>query len=394
MVNRNELAGIAKKGAHELERQRVAGRKQSTAAVKANARQLGGDPNLKYSRISSGERRDDGSYTGSLRTYVNDWSKVANQIRETHPEVNTLQKITPNMVNEVIEYERIHGGIHGDGASEKTLKGYISAVNHVMIGSNGHFWKPQQKLALSDIYGRRDTRFGGNNEPHGKAYGTIYKELTASEWRAVNVDTYGKNQVMIDTDRAFGLRSREMFGSRGSGEYGLMDRSFVMNNGRIGVETVGKGGKYRVAWARMDMNNEMIDRYGAMARTFRSDLSREQRAKGFNAITRDGHQIFHRGHDFIPTHINRAEYAQQLLSERIAVWEQHYADMAQQGHTAPHRGEFKGYSRLTGHKLNELRGEGYTTTIANFSGPIEAFQEVSQQLGHNRLDVLLTYLTH
>ncbi len=144
----------------------------------------------------------------------------------------------------------------------------------------------------------------------------------------------------------------------------------------------------------MDMNNEMIDRYGDMARPFRSDLSREQRAKGFNAITRDGHQIFHRGHDFIPTHINRAEYAQQLLSERIAVWEQHYADMAQQGHTAPHRGEFKGYSRLTGHKLNELRGEGYITTIANFSGPIEAFQEVSQQLGHNRLDVLLTYLTH
>lgn len=294
--------------------------------MKANARQTGGDPNLNYSRISSGERRNDGSYTGSLRTYVNDWAKVANKIRETHPEVNTLQKITPNMVKEVIEYERIHGG----SASENTLKGYISAVNH----------------------------------------------------------------VMIDTDRAFGLRSREMFGTRGRGEYGLTDRSFVIHNGLIGVETVGKGGKYRVAWARMDMNDEMIDRYGDMARTFRSDLSRNQRAKGFNAITRDGHPIFHRGHDFIPTHINRAECAQQLLSERIDVWQQRYKDMAQQGHTARHSGEFKGYSRLTGHKLNELHGEGYITTIANFSGPIEAFQEVSQQLGHNRLDVLLTYLTH
>lgn len=44
MVNRNELAGIAKKGAHELERQRVAGRKKSTTVVKANARQTGRDP--------------------------------------------------------------------------------------------------------------------------------------------------------------------------------------------------------------------------------------------------------------------------------------------------------------------------------------------------------------
>lgn len=119
------------------------------------------------------------------------------------------------------------------------------------------------------------------------------------------------------------------------GEYGLTDKSFVTHHGRIGVETIGKGGKYR------------------------------------------------------------AEYAQQLLSERIDVWEKRrYADMTQQGRTAPHSGDFKGYLRLTGHKLNELRGEGYTTTIANFSGPIEIFQDVSQQLGHNRLDVLFTYLTH
>jgi hypothetical protein len=394
MVNRNDLAGIAKKGVHELERQRAAGRKQSTAKVKANARKAGGDPNLKYSRISSGERRDDGSYTGSLRTYVNDWAKVANQIRKMHPEVNTLQKITSEMVKEVIENERRYGGIGGTGASEKTLKGYVSAVNHVMVGSNGHFWKPQEKLALSDIYGRRDTRFGGNKEPHGKAYGTVYKDLTASEWRAANPDAYERNRKLVDTNRAFGLRNREIFGTRGRGEYGLTDRSFVINNGRIGVETVGKGGKYRVAWARRDMNQQMLSIFGSMARVFRSDLTQEQRSRGFNAITRNGHKIFYRSHEFIPTHINRAEYAQQLLRERIAIWEHRYEQMDRTGHIAPHRGEFKGYSRLTGSKLNELHGLGYETTIANYSGPIEAFQEVSQQLGHNRLDVLLTYLSH
>jgi hypothetical protein len=126
-----------------------------------------------------------------------------------------------------------------------------------------------------------------------------------------------------------------------------------------------------------------------MAREFRSDLTQEQRSRGFDAITRNGHKIFHRSHEFIPTHINRAEYAQQLLRERIAVWQYRCT-----GHVAPHRGEFKGYSRLTGSKLNDLHGLGYETTIANYSGPIEAFQEVSQQLVHNRLDVLFTYLKH
>ena len=77
-----------------------------------------------------------------------------------------------------------------------------------------------------------------------------------------------------------------------------------------------------------------------------------------------------------------------LLKQR---WSFYYR---KEGHIAPHSGEFKRYSRLTGHKLNELRGEGYTSTIAKFSGHIESFQEVSQQLGHNLLDVLLTYLTH
>ena len=79
--------------------------------------------------------------------------------------------------------------------------------------------------------------------------------------------------------------------------------------------------------------------------------------------------------EHIPKHIFRSEYAQTLLKEKT---EEYKSD----------RAVLKAYSGL---KIED-KYKDMETTIKGHRGAVRAFYEVSENLGHNRLDVLTKYI--
>ena len=155
-------------------------------------------------------------------------------------------------------------------------------------------------------------------------------------------------------------------------------KSFVVDkNNKIYVQTVGKGGKARLAESTVKGNEAMLKLYGDKAlrvddiETFKNNLSSEQimkfgREEPLNLKQSNNHKI--------PSHIFRSEYAQTLLKEKIS----EYSD------TSSH----KAYTTIS----KEDMGRDIETTIKGHTGSVRAFYEVSVNLGHNRLDVLTKYI--
>ena len=180
---------------------------------------------------------------------------------------------------------------------------------------------------------------------------------------------------MIDTVQAFGLRRREV--------RELNSQSFLIDDkGKMYVQTVGKGNKYRIApVCDSEMNEQMKKRWGNRAIPLQQ--ASEER---FRRVLRDEDQRLNlkgaNGHNF-GLHIHRSEYTQRYLQERIKQLDEQRGGVGR---------SYRGYSHLKtrGRSLADL--DAYRIKIGTLEGSARAFMEVSRALGHNRLDVLAKYL--
>lgn len=271
-----------------------------------------------------------------------------------------LSQVTEESVREFIADKASWGGRDGKGATAKTLKSYLTAINKVM--TIGGAWGDDQRVTLSDtdVQVRADREAG-------------YKHQTAEEWLAVNPEQAERHAQLIETAQAFGLRSREL--------QELNERSFVRDasTGKLYVQTIGKGGKFRVAECREDMERAMLDRYGQHVRELDVHQLREKNLR--DAINREELRLNIKGasgHN-LPKHVFRSQYAQKLLEQKLAEYGR------QGGGRQP-----IGWSALD--KLPKDQWGTYTIKMGTYSGDARAFLEVSRALGHNRLDVLTRYL--
>lgn len=270
-----------------------------------------------------------------------------------------IKKIDEKLVKEFLIEKANSGGRGGKSASVKTLKSYITSINKVMCSSN--VWEEKNKMELKGISEIKIT----------EEQKRVYKKESPSDWIEKHKRSYESNKSYIDTLSAFGLRRREMSD--------LSKQSFVIDkNNKMYVQTVGKGGKVRLAESTKEQNNNMIALYGGYAKRiddvkeFKSKLSsdyilRAAKTEPLNLRQSNNHKI--------PSHIFRNKYAQTLLKEKI---EEYKSDSA----------VLKAYSSLTiDDKYKDIE-----TTINGTKGSIRAFYEVSENLGHNRLDVLTKYI--
>lgn len=288
----------------------------------------------------------------SHKNHLSNWKQFAKWAEEKGlKRIGQIQKKhVENYVKELVD----------SGMSKKTIESRIGAVNKIMLYSER--WDNESRVVLSKIEGVKPRELPTK----------IYKDLTAKEWMDRNQGQYANNRDLIDTVQAFGLRRREV------GE--LNERSFLIDKqGKIYVQTIGKGNKYRVApVCDSEMNEKMKKLWGnkaipienaseiSLRRVLRNEDQR-LKLKGAN-----GHKI--------GLHIHRNEYAQRLLKNRI--------DELKSDKTR----EFRGYSHLKtkGQSLEQL--DRYEVKIGTFKGSARAFMEVSEALGHNRLDVLAKYV--
>lgn len=319
----------------------------------------------------------------SLKTYQSAWKEVATWLFD-HEHINYLRRIKPEMVERFLLDKAKHGGIKGQGASIKTLKGYISVINKVQVCSNNLAMK--QRFSLKQF-----SKLDLTHQTHK----TVYKPLTGHEWIQRNPKAYLANQQAIDTIRAFGLRARELAT--------LNSKSFLQDTqtGKYYVQTIGKGGKYRLAECRRDLQKEMADYYMPFFSTNKFDLSRFRGSKDYLLRNiKKGLRIHFKGQleHSIPKHIFRADYAQNLLQQKFNEYpigpvhcgysmvkvHDDFADL--QKHVF-HANGHQAFETVKTVPLSTVQ-----TQIGAYKGPLRAFTEVSSNLGHNRLDVLLKYL--
>ena len=219
-----------------------------------------------------------------------------------------------------------------------------------------------------------------------KIYQQREKPLNSTEWRERYPSYYHKYQGQIDTIRAFGLRRRELVGgSSYHGKDGLGKNSLYWSkSGRIMAVTLGKGGKFRQIECRLDLQPKMQKLYGEYIRP----TNEMPRNKAEYMRIMKTNKPFYGGYSHsIPSHIFRADYAQFKLRELAS---KSFSGSRVYSYSkrikSPQSGKYH-YVRTT--KTHDLSKQ---YQIGVYKAPFGAFYKLSEYMGHNRLDVLQSYL--
>lgn len=314
----------------------------------------------------------------SMTKHLSAINQVAIYIQDTY-KVRDWKNVDVSMIQDFLNHMQKNGGRSGAGASEKTLKGYVTAINKVMV--TARVWDEADVVSLSSLEIEK-----------GKTH--VNKILTSDEWIRMNHDKYLQYQIQIDFARAFGIRREEMFGQKSMqkrGKNGVTANSlFIDDDNRLYAQVIGKGGKMRVAKCREDMNVEMLNRYEPYARSLSYCDSDKERFKRENYR---GQKIIDGIDNAIPLHIYRNEYVRQRVIEESMKY------------GTDSNSPRIGYSRLKMEQGVIVRvgydndgrearivENGTITKIKTLEADVRAFMTISQELGHNRLDVMTKYL--
>lgn len=355
--SRLEIAGFT-----ALKKSREIGKKRSRDAFKKS------DSDKKY--ISS---------PNSLKKHQSVWREFAKYATETGG-IKRLNQVTPQLAQAFVQGRARTGGRSGSGASEKTLKGYVTGINKVMLGSK--VWKEGLEYSKMSV-----------NPTQKGMLKKMYKIENSDEWISNHSETYQNYQQAIDTIRAFGLRANEL--------RTLNSNSFLTDNGKLYAQTVGKGGKYRIAECRSDLQDKMTNYYSQHIKD--KDVTALKNSDNSAYVIRNAQKypLKIKGYNSskFAKHIFRAEYARKLLQEKFEEYgpgriKTAYSavkidsdDTLIQKHVFEHDTGRSYYVPIKQVKTRDIQ-----TTIAGYTGNLAAFRDVSEALGHNRLDVLLRYL--
>lgn len=296
----------------------------------------------------------------SLEAHKSAWKQFADWAKSAG--VKNLKKVDEATVTKFLTEKAQTGGRDGKGATAKTLKGYVTAINKVM--TTGKLWQDDQRVELRDL----DVTVRSDREAG-------YKHLTAVEWRQRNPQGWNQYKDTLEVVQAFGLRRRELVE--------LNERSFVKDSqtGKLYVQTIGKGGKFRLAECRADMAERMEQRFSQYVQELdTSRLKADNLRKVLNS-ERGRLNLANADASRMPRHIFRAEYAENLLKQKLTEYNQERGSEPK---------IVMSYRRLD--QMPKSEWSRYVTKIGRYSGDARAFLEVSRALGHNRLDVLTRYI--
>lgn len=270
----------------------------------------------------------------SLDVHLSRAKSFYNWVKANHIKVHKLSELTPKLATKYLMYEQ------QNGRSPWTVSSDMLMFNHAEVGS-GNWNQSITKKNIKENYGYKLERRSAKLITHSRGY-------NAKSWINSHKNEYYKYKDEIDVARAFGLRRDEIIGNQG-GHNGVIDKSFINNKGKMRVQTIGKGGKYRVADCLNKYNDEMLNKYGQNA------VSEPYGRTGFKKLLSTDKPIFNVRCRDVAFHSLRSEYAINKFEELN-----------------------------TGRDDEQLDINGY-------KGDKSAFEQVSKNLGHNRLDVLKSY---
>lgn len=288
---------------------------------------------------------------------ISSTERISKIIKDNDIEVRRLSDLNLDTVTQIMQAE------NDAGYSASTMQSDILAINHVAIGSGS--------MSVDDHFTKAKINDNAGSEIVPKRSGDIadqrYKALDATEWIDRNEDKYTRWQEPIDFIRGTGFRRRE-----------TEDFSVVKDeDDHIWAMTpYGKGGKTRFAEVRDDYKDAVLTAVGKSEEELpvvgddekQKILDDHDYAEGFVRLHDDSVTI----PKDCPAHIFRADYAKGL-AEQLSE-EKDYSDS--DPYVSPYGAT---------HPATEEH------TIGVVTAPYGALMEVSESMGHNRLDVLSRY---
>lgn len=186
----------------------------------------------------------------------------------------------------------------------------------------------------------------GLNKREGNLSERRLQDITRS--REVKEHDFKYNQTnysqQIDIARAFGLRRESITG----GNYAVKESSFFIKNNNLYVSVIEKGGRYREAQCLESYKNDIVSRYDV---EFRDSFTKNEFIEHY--VDDKNNALFDSYTAKIDNHAFRSEYATNL------------------------------YKELASQKENLLNDyKGYDS---------ELLKEVSENLGHSRLSVVVSH---
>lgn len=235
------------------------------------------------------------------------------------------------------------------GLSAGTQSQDLRLINHILIG---------KKLASSQLR-KEDVGIARRSNLIAEQQ---YKSLTSKEWEDTHRIAYKHHRNQIEFIRDTGLRRSEL----NAFKLYRVDSTYK-------VLTIGKNGKSRFAEVRPSTEGAVLNVLGnpqvPSISTEKAQEILEKPSYIKSQIQSQGQSI--KLSDKIPSHIHRAYYAQQLIQQ-----------LSQRDYSST------SYTTRSG----VVHNGADMYQIGAYKAPYGAFMELSEDMGHNRLEVLKNYL--
>lgn len=279
----------------------------------------------------------------SLKTHLSRAKGFAKWLKESHPEVKELDDISRSIAGEYLQAQQ------EKGYTTRTIESDMTMINHVQIGRDK--WSKEERLTKKEF----------NIKPRNK---NDIKNNRGQKESNIKHNEY--HQKVIEFGQAFGLRKSELVPNRQNDLYAVATNSIYLKGERIFLITEGKGGRFRTIEALESHQNMIQSEYGEYIQKVEELPNQEQ----FRSEYDKEKQLFKSISNNARIHVNcRQYYTDQKLNELEKSGRQ--------------------FELLSQNKM-ESGKETYKTNGREMRRDHAQF--VSQQLGHNRIYELKSYV--
>ncbi len=280
--------------------------------------------------------------SNSLKTHLTQVKDFAEWAKQQEERIRNVEDITPQIVGKYLQEREQQGN------SPHTISARLLALNR--IGINRGLWAQSLRKSEFDLAQRRSDTITNNRNSK-----VTMDDLTA------------KQTTIIEFGRSFGLRRSELVpNSTHTSNYAVSNKSLFEKEDRLYIATFGKGGRYRVIEALKESEDYLKSEYEQYIQRVDELPTRSE----FEAHRRDSTPLFDSISRSVPVHIlSRQYYANNKLIELERENRSYHVNESNQ--------------LKSGHKYYTTNGRTMLREHAQF---------LSDQLGHNRLGELKSYV--
>lgn len=329
--------------------------------------------------------------------------------------VTTLSKVTPALASHLLFLRQAGMPIWNKPLSAWTVSADMLTLNHILYGE-GYWIEPLTKEKANQL-NKKSLQEGNNllldlpgysidkatqtlfvdfyREEGGKSQGfhthpghikypiqlklqprrnkeRRKNDFNLQDWMSDHPISVKNNQEALLLGRAFGFRRHELIGRDGYYNREIIPSTFGLTSNNILVALIiGKGGEFRLAPVREDLSQAVQSIQLSNGKTL-YDLAKDH---PLNPIDKQPKKI-------LKNHLSKAFKEETKLFDHL---------LGRPSSKLPFQALRRDYAQ---EKLKELSKDYPNSpdhTIKGVTAPKEAWEEISDHLGHNRLSVLSSY---